>query len=263
MPFAMDPWFTQRLYIGSYRLYRTDNRGDLWAPISGDLTTGCTNRANSPTTFECVITAIGVTAGGPDVYVGTGDGLIWLTTNAYAANPTWVNLTKAPLPQRPISRIAVDSSNYKVAYVTYGGFNAATPFQPGHVFRTDDGGQTWTDISSNLSDIPVNGITIDPVTPSTLYVGTDVGPMVSIDTGATWQPLGSGFPIVATSEISVNPYTGLLRAASYGRGTWELPAAPAAPALQIRKMAADVPVGPGLQLTYNITIRNTGSLEAT
>ena len=258
VPFAMDPWYTQRLYLGSYRLYRTDNRGSLWAPISGDLTTGCTSRANSPTTFECVITAIGVTAGGPDVYVGTGDGLIWLTTNAYDANPTWVNLTKAPLPQRPISRIAVDSSNYKVAYVTYGGFNAATPFQPGHVFRTDDGGQTWTDISSNLSDIPVNAITIDPVTPSTLYVGTDVGPMVSIDTGATWQPLGSGFPIVATSEISVNPYTGLLRAASYGRGTWELPAAPAAPALQIRKMAADVPVGPSTQLTYNITIRNIG-----
>jgi uncharacterized repeat protein (TIGR01451 family) len=194
--------------------------------------------------------------------VGTGDGLVWLTTNAYDAQPTWVNLTKAPLPQRPISRIAVDSSNYKVAYLTYGGFNAATPFQPGHVFRTADGGQTWTNISGNLTDIPVNTITIDPQTPSTLYIGTDVGPMVSTNTGATWLPLGTGFPIVATSEISINPFTGLLRTASYGRGTWELPPAAAAPALQIRKNASGIPAGPGLLLTYAITVRNIGSAAA-
>ncbi len=204
-----------------------------------------------------------MTAGGPDVYVGTGDGLIWLTTNAYDAAPTWVNVSKAPLPQRPISHIAVDSSNYKVAYLTYGGFNAATPLQPGHVFRTADGGVTWSDVSGNLGDVPVNTLSIDPQNSATLYAGTDVGPMVSTNTGGTWAPLGTGFPIVATSEISINPFTGLLRAASYGRGAWELPANPAAPALQIRKTAAAVPGGPGSQLTSTITIRNTGSAAAT
>ena len=262
VPFEMDPWYTQRLYVGSYRLYRTEDRGDLWAPISSDLTTGCPSRASSPTGVACVITAIGVTAGGPYVYVGTGDGLVWRTANAYDASPTWVNVTKAPLPQRPISHIAVDNSNYKVAYVTYGGFNPATPFQPGHVFRTADGGQTWSDISSNLGDIPVNYLSIDPLTPTTLYAGTDVGPLVSANTGVSWSPLGSGFPIVSTSEININPFTGRLRASTYGRGTWELTSAAPAPALQIRKESADIPVGPGTPLTYTLTIRNTGSAAA-
>jgi len=263
IPFTMDPEFTNRLYLGTYRVYRTDNRGDLWQSISPDLTTGCTSSSASPTTYACVITALGVTAGAPAVYSGSGDGLVYMTTDATADLPDWVNVTKGPLPQRPVSWIAVDRSDYRVAYLAYGGFNAATPLQPGHVFKTTNAGQTWTDISGNLPDVPVNTLVLDPTHSDTLYAGTDVGPLVTTDGGSTWSPLGSDFPVVAVFQLDLNPYTGLLRAGTHGRAAWSLSNSTQEPALQIRAQDAGVPVGPGSVVTYTVTVKNVGDLAAT
>ncbi len=263
IPFTMDPEFPNRLYLGTYRVYRTDNRGDQWQVISSDLTTGCTSSSASPTTYACVITALGVTAGAPAVYSGSGDGLVYMTTDSTAATPVWVNVTKSPLPQRPVSWIAVDRSDYRVAYLAYGGFNAATPLQSGHVFKTTNAGQTWTNISGDLPDVPVNTLVLDPTHPDTLYAGTDVGPLVTTNGGSTWTPLGSGFPIVAVNQLDLNPYTGLMRAATHGRGAWSLSNPTPEPALQIRAQDAGNPVGPGSLVTYTLTVKNTGNLPAT
>ncbi len=168
IPFTMDPEETNRLYLGSFRLYRTDNRGDQWQAISGDLTSGCTSSLQSPTSYSCVITAIGPTAGSPAVYVGTGDGRVHITTNAYVDEPSWQRMDKSPLPARPVTNFAVDRSDYRLAYVSYGGFNGGTPAQPGHVFKTTDGGQTWTNISGDLPDAPVNSVLLDASNPDTL-----------------------------------------------------------------------------------------------
>ncbi|HEX7976417.1 MAG TPA: hypothetical protein VF498_18545, partial [Anaerolineales bacterium] len=263
IPFAMDPEITSRLYLGSYRVYRTDNRGDLWQIISNDLTTGCTSRATSPTGVACVVTALGPNAGSPALYVGTGDGNLWLTTDATVASPTWTQLNKAPLPLRPVSAFAVDNSDYRLAYVAYSGFDAATPTQPGHVFKTTDGGGTWTNVSGDLPDIPVNSLVLDPSNPDTLYAGTDVGPYVSTDDGAHWSVLGSGFPIVAVGQLNLNSFTGLLRVGSYGRGAWSLSNPTQAPALQIRAWTPTTPLGPNSLLTYSLVVKNLGNAPAT
>jgi uncharacterized repeat protein (TIGR01451 family) len=275
IPMEMDQGNPGRLYLGSDRLYRTDNAnttypGDvLWQAASPDLTSGCPNRNSSPTSFACVITAIGTTAGGPFVYVGTGDGRVWLSTNATSASPTWTRIdapaSGLPLPIRPIAAIAVDRSNYRIAYVAYSGFNAASPFsQSGHVFMTTNGGQSWSDVSSNLPDVPLNSIVIDPSNPNDLYVGSDVGPLATYNQGASWAPLGTGFPIVTVAQLNINPYTRLMRAASYGRGVWSVDdsAHPSA-ALQIAATDTGVPVGPGSLLTYRVTVQNIGSIAAT
>ena len=60
------------------------------------------------------------------------------------------------------------------------------------VSKTDDLGRTWRDISNNLPDEPVNVIREDPVNPAVLYVGTDRGAYVSLDTGRNWQAAGAG-----------------------------------------------------------------------
>src|SRR5207249_3881564 len=109
--------------------------------------------------------------GGTGVYTGSDDGLVFFSPDAMVSdNPTWTRLDlhsqgagdKHSLPARPVAWIAVDRSNNRVAYLGYNGFNAATPHQPGHVFKTADAGQSWTDISGNLPDSPVNSLTIDP-----------------------------------------------------------------------------------------------------
>ena len=270
IPWIMDPANPNRLYLGSFRVYRTDNAkagtpGNVaWQAISPDLTSGCPSRNSSPTSFACVITAFGVTAGGAFVYAGTGDGRAWVSTDATSASPTWTRIDAFPLPLRPVSAFAVDRSNYRIAYIAYSGFNGGTPFTHGHVFKTTDGGQSWTNISSNLPDVPVNTIILDPSDNGTLYVGTDVGPLVSYDNGGSWAPLGTGFPIVTVAQMDLNPYTRRLSAASYGRGVFSLDdSATHKPALQISVADTGAPVGPGTNLVYNITVQNIGNIAAT
>ena len=262
VPMAMDPQFTERLYLGTYRLYRTDNRGDLWTTASGDLTSGCSGAAPNGAR-GCVISAIGPTAGSPAVYVGALDGYINLSTDATAAAPVWERVDKAPLPARPVTSFAVDNSNYRVAYAAFAGFSAATPATPGHVFKTTDAGATWTDISSNLPDIPVNSIIQDAGHAGTLYVGTDIGPLMTTDDGASWLPMGAGFPVVAIWQLNLNTATRQIVAGTHGRGVWKLADADPRPALQVRAFTSDQPVGPGSLLTFNLKIKNGGNAAAT
>jgi len=269
IPFVMNKENTNQLFLGTYRLYRTDNArtpsaGDvLWSPISGDLTSGCTGPAPNGAR-NCTISAIGV-GGGQAVYTGSNDGLVYLSTDAQVnSNPSWTRLGLGHLPNRPVTQIAVDRSNYRIAYVAYSSFNASTPGQPGHVFRTFDGGQTWADVSGNLPDAPVNSIVLDPSYPNTLYAGTDVGPFVTYNGGVDWYELGQGFPIIAINQLDLDSSHRLMAAGTHGRGAFSLTddAGNAAPALVISKVSADVPVGPSSELQYMITVKNEGNADA-
>jgi uncharacterized repeat protein (TIGR01451 family) len=268
IPVTLDPGNPNRLYLGTFRVYRTDNAktanaGDvLWHTISPDLTTGCSGTAPNGAR-GCFISALGATAGAPALYVGTLDGRIQFTADASVASPTWTLVNTGVIPNRPVSAIAVDSSNYRVAYVAFNGFNDATPSTHGHVFKTIDAGQTWTDVSGDLPDNPVNSIVIDPANPNTLYAGTDVGPLFTTNGGVNWLPLGTGFPIVNVWQLVMNPFTRQFVAGTHGRGVWSLADSVHAPALQIRKSSNGLPVGPNGLLTYTLTIENHGNLTAT
>ncbi|MBI4321056.1 MAG: DUF11 domain-containing protein [Chloroflexi bacterium] len=255
VPMAMDPQNTSWLFLGSYRVYRTNNRGDLWTAVSPDLT-GCSSG-------RCVLSALGPGANAPALYVGSAQGRVYLTANAGSGSPTWTRVDGLPLPARPVTSFAVDRTNYRVAYVGYGGFNGATPSTPGHVFKTSDGGQSWVDVTGNLPDVPVNSLVLDPSFPNTLYAGTDVGPMVTTNGGSSWAPLGTGFPIVTVWQLDLNSVTRQLVAATHGRGVWRLDLSDvSAPVLQIGKVASSVPAGPGSLITYTLTITNAGNAVA-
>ena len=85
-------------------------------------------------------------------------------------------------------RVAFDPSNATVIYAVLGGFAGTGP--PGHVFRTTLTAARWTDISPDL-DAPFGALALDGQdTPTTIYVGTDVGGVLrSVDLGATWTVL--------------------------------------------------------------------------
>ncbi len=262
IPWVLDPGNYQRLYLGTYRLYRTNNQGTSWTPISGDLTGGCAGTAQNGAR-GCMIGAIGVTAGAPAVYVGTLDGYVWLSKNADAATPDWTRANTSTLPLRPVASIAVDRSNYRVAYVAYNGYNSATPGFPGHLFKTTDAGATWTNVSGNLPDVPLNSIVLDPADGKTLYGGTDVGPLMSHDGGATWMALGTGHPTVTDWQLDFNPFTRRIAAGTHGRGAYQIADNQAAPALQIRKSYNGLPIGPGTAIVYSVTVQNWGNQAAT
>ncbi|MFI5706718.1 hypothetical protein [Kribbella sp. NPDC051620] len=268
-PWVQNQRKTNQLMLGTYRLYRTDNAkapsaGDVrWKPISPDLTSGCTGEAPNGGR-GCVLSAVGM-GGGDAAYTGAEDGYVYVSPDAQVSDtPSWTRVDKGQLPKRPVTQFAVDRSNYRIAYGSFAGFNSATPAHPGHVFKTTNGGQDWTDISNNLPDSPVNSIILDPSYADTLYAGTDVGPFVSHDGGRHWAPLGSGIPEVAIWQLDLDPSHRVLAAGTHGRGAFRSTDTSAAvPALVVSKTAADVPVGPSSTLDYTITLANVGNAAAT
>ena len=269
IPWVQNRADTNQMFLGTYRIYRTDNAeastagAVTWSPISPDLTSGCTGAAPNGAR-GCLISAIGLADGGSGVYAGTDEGWIQVSPDAVTSDhPTWTRVGKGQLPNRPVNQIAVDRSNWRIAYAAYGGFGAATPKGRGHVFVTTDGGQRWRNISANLPDLPVNTIVVDPSSAGTLYVGTDVGPFVTTNGGQSWSRLGDNIPKVAVWQLDYDPSHGVLAAGTHGRGAYTLDNRNALPALVVSKAAAGVPVGPGSDLSYTITVKNIGNAAAT
>lgn len=214
-PLVMDPLQSNTLYFGTYRVYQTKNGAASWAAISPDLTQG-----NS---FNGIITTLAVAPTDSNtVYAGTGDSNVQVTRNAGSgAAATWTNITTTQFPPRFVTMVAVDPTTPTKAYVTYSGFTGFGDTL-GHVFRTVNGGTSWTDISGNLPNTPVNAIVVNPNNAAEVFVGTDVGVFLTRNGGASWTPLASGLPRVAVFGLAYHGASQTLRAATHGRGMWDL-----------------------------------------
>ena len=86
----------------------------------------------------------------------------------------------------------------------------------GHLWKTTNAGATWTDVSGNLPDIPVNDVILNN---GKIVLATDLGVVVSANGGATWARLGGNLPYTTVMDLSIGP-DGLLYAATHGRGIW-------------------------------------------
>ena len=150
-----------------------------------------------------------------------------------------------------------------------------------HLYRSADGGAHWTNISSNLPNAPANSLVVDPNDANTLYVALDTGVYVTTqvmtcDSANCWSIYGTGLPnapIVELAAAAAMPTgdgrAGELRAATYGRGLWQIPLLTASTAAQ-----ASISLGPtslafGTQAVatasapQTITVTNTGNASLT
>jgi photosystem II stability/assembly factor-like uncharacterized protein len=97
----------------------------------------------------------------------------------------------------------------------------ATFSNPGAVFRSDDAGATWSDVTTNLPSIPVNAIVSDPASPDRVWVACDVGVFESVDAGGSWSVFGTGLPNALAVDLLFYERDRLLRVATRSRGVWE------------------------------------------
>ncbi|MBS1859160.1 MAG: hypothetical protein JST11_27550 [Acidobacteria bacterium] len=209
-PLVLDPSNPQTLYFGTARVWQSRDGAGHWQAISPDLGGGLTT-----------IKTIAVAPADPGtVYAGTG-ARVQATTNALDGTAAVWTDRSAGLPNRTVTRVAVDPVNPATAWVVYSGFAASTAVQ-GYVFKTTDGGATWTNVTGNLPATPVNDIAIDPDVPDTLYLGTDIGVQMSNDGGATWSTLGNRLPNVVVHALALDRRARVLRAGTHGRGVWEI-----------------------------------------
>jgi hypothetical protein len=197
-PLVMDPVTPTTLYFGTMRLYRTVNEGLLWTPISGDLTKG-----------SGTIRAIAVAKSDPlTVYVGTSDGNVQVTRDGGVT----FTVSVTGLPNRAITDFAIDATNAARALVTISGSGGP------HVYLTTNAGQSWASVSGNLLDFPVNAAVMIDDGQTHYFIGSDIGVFETTDGGLTWSTTPSGLPNVVVNDLSYNPVTKQLVAATYGRG---------------------------------------------
>src|SRR5262249_4332674 len=125
-----------------------------------------------------------------------------VNTGTHGAPNVWTDVTPNPSATYPISSIEVDRHDLtgKTAYVTVEGFGVP------HIFETTTAGSSWSDVTNNLPDAPVESIAVDPDDPNVLYVGTDIGAFISLNAGASWQILGTGLPNVPVTKMRVFNY---------------------------------------------------------
>jgi sugar lactone lactonase YvrE len=137
---------------------------------------------------------------------------------------TWHELNVSSLPNRFIDGVTVDPRDPARAWVVFNGYSRR--WVPGggvgHVFETENGGQSWIDISGNLPDIASdNLVELD----GRLALATDSGAYTARaeqGTWTRWSRLGTGLPNSSLNNISIGP-EGYLYAATHGRGVWRIP----------------------------------------
>lgn len=215
-PLAIDPDRHETLFFGTYRLYRTGNGGAGWTSVSGDLTNP--GNPNHNGTLNTIAVA---KSDDNTVYTGSNDGQIEVTRNAKAASGvTWRAATKG-LPNRAVAWIAVDPASAATAYAGFSGFSGFND-DLGHIFRTTNAGSTWTDVSGDLPNTPVDAILVDPDDPEVVFIGTDIGAFYTTTGGGSWSALGKGFPNVVVTGLGLHEGTRTLRATTHGRSAWDL-----------------------------------------
>lgn len=220
-PILVSPHDSDVIYHGANILVRSAYRGENWEEISPDLTTNdpaklATGKGGDGNIQYCTITTIDESPLEPGLlWVGTDDGNVWVSRNG---GKNWTKLNDRILgnPSYWVSRVTASQHDAGTAYVASTGFRQ-DDFRP-FLFKTVDYGETWTSISSNLPEEPINVIREDHRNPHLLFVGTDFGVYVSIDGGKNWNKLQSNMPTQPVHDLKIHPRENDLIVATHGRG---------------------------------------------
>jgi hypothetical protein len=234
VPYVMDKNDPLTLYCGTYKIHKTTNGMVSWTAISPDLANGHVQNLGTITTVDVSKSSSSV------IYCGTDDANVWVTTNG-GGNWTKIN---SGLPYRWVTRVAVNPTQANVCYVTLSGYKVDST--GAHVYKTTNFGASWTSISSNLPNAPVNDIIIDPVFPSILYLATDVGVMISENDGGSWSVYSTGITSsVPCHDLTLHNGTRKLVVWTHGRSAY----ATGLPTLGITGLN-EVPAGFSLSQNY-------------
>lgn len=298
-PFLVDPLDTTQLLIGTCRVWRGPAGGAGWSAsnaISPILDSGATAVPCNGDALIRSIAAMPLASGGEVIYVGmygaAGNGanlpghiLSAIFNPSSSATPVWRDLTLNPVVNDShalnyynfdVSSVTIDThdSTGNTVYATVEGMES--PFENVQVvYRSTNGGATWTDITANLPIAPANSLAIDPQNANTVYIATDQGVYITTEAANCarspsncWSVFGSGLPgapVIALSATPASSSAQLLLAATYGRGIWQIPlwsagtslttASASSSALAFSSQVLNTPSSP-----LTVTLTNTGSV---
>jgi hypothetical protein len=232
-PIALSPFDSNTVYYGGEILYKSTDRGSHWTKISKDLTRNDKTKQGSSggpitqdnTSAEYYDTIFCIAESPKQkglIWVGTDDGLVQVTRDA---GTTWADVTPPELkqyPQKEWAKIGIVAPSPLDAGTVYVAArrNKMDDFAP-YAYKTTDFGRTWTKIVSGIpTGSYVNSIKPDLERRGLLFAGTELGVYVSMNDGASWQPLQFNLPHVSVRDLVVHENS--LAIATHGRAFWIL-----------------------------------------
>jgi IPT/TIG domain/PKD domain/FG-GAP-like repeat/FG-GAP repeat len=234
----LDPTTPSTVYATSYRVWKSTDSGESWTPLPITTTDASTWHTNY------VIDALAISKSNPQVLmVVSGGAQVFRTTNG---GSSWVQAISG-LPGNSITDLEIDPTDPLKVYAALAGTSGTM------VYYTTNGGASWSPRGSGLPNFSAQCVRVDPTDTQTLYAGTDVGVYRSTDGGASWSRFGTGMPAVSVYDLQALSDGSILRAATHGRGMWQLTVTGVtnhAPAASISAPATAQTIAKGTTLTF-------------
>lgn len=237
-PVFISPHSPTRVYFASQRLWRSDNRGDSWTAVSGDLTRN-QNRMrlelmgrqwgwSAPWDMFAMSNYNTITSIAESplqeglLYIGTDDGLIQVSEDG---GQNWRRIEAgglAGVPERIyVNDIKADLHDPDTVYAAFDAhkFGDFTPY----LFKSTDRGGSWTNIGENLPERHVVWRVVqDHVNANLLFAATEFGIFFTVDGGGRWIELEGGVPTISFRDLAIQRRENDLVGASFGRGFFVL-----------------------------------------
>ncbi len=234
-PLIISPHKHTRLWFAANRVFRSDDRGDTWTAVSGDLTrqidrntlpvfgaipsVDAVAKHVSTSFYGNIITLSESPLVDGLLYAGTDDGLIQVTKNG---GGSWTAIGSFPKVPANTYVSAVVTSQH-AANTVYAAFdNHKNADFTAYLLRSTDNGASWESIAGDLPKEPVYCIAEDHVNPRLLFVGTEFGLYVTVDGGKRWMRMKAGLPSSPIKDIAIQKRENDLVLASFGRGIFIL-----------------------------------------
>ncbi len=227
-PVLFSPVDPRLLYFAGNTLWQTRDAGNTWTQISPDLSrttwdpppsigkyleTDAARPAQRGVIYTVAPSYLDVNR----IWVGTDDGLIHVSTDG---GKNWINVTPPDL--KPWAKVSLMDAGRFDPLTAYAAINTIRldDMRP-HIYRTHDGGKTWTHITNGIPDgETVNAVREDPKRRGLLFAGTERAVYVSFDDGDHWQSLRLNMPASSMRDLIVKDDD--LAVATHGRGFWIL-----------------------------------------
>jgi photosystem II stability/assembly factor-like uncharacterized protein len=233
-PLIISPHNPKRLYFAANKLFRSDDRGDSWVPVSGDLTRQIDRnklavmgkiwgpdaifKSGSTSLYgNCVALAESPIKEGL-IFIGTDDGLIQITEDG---GKSWRKVETFPgIPDRTyVSKLVASQHDAGTVYACFNNHKNGD-FAP-YILRSTDTGKTWKSIAG---DLPVRGsvycVAEDHVDPDLQFCGTEFGLYVSLNGGVKWNRIKNGLPTILVKDLCVQRKMNDLVIGTFGRGIY-------------------------------------------
>lgn len=199
-PFVQHPTNANTLLVGKSQLWKSTNAGTSWSQV-GSIGSGQTK-----------INAIAYAPSNPNYIYVSKTNKFYVTTNGSA----FTDRTSGLPGSAAIQYIAVSNQDPEKVWVCLSGFSNNQK-----VYYSANAGQTWTNYSQGLPNIPTNTIVYQNNSNDALYLGTDLGVYYRDNSSGAWVLFSGGLPNGIVRELEIHYLSGKIRAAMYGRGIWE------------------------------------------